>query len=123
MIFLPKGASIFGSLVTGSSRRLNPKPSKGYRTLSDSRHAAGNMIFLPKGASIIDVSPLNHEDKHAWAFFMAADYRVLRFNPIRIPLQRPVPMVHKLRAYRQWHQLSPEWRCAPLAASEKNPKP
>ena len=78
--------------------------------------AAGNMIFLPKGASIIDVSPLNHEDKHAWAFFMAADYRVLRFNPIRIPLQRPVPMVHKLRAYRQWHQLSPEWRSAPRSS-------
>jgi len=72
--------------------------------------ALGHMVFLPKGASIIDISPLNHEDKPAWTFYMASDFGVLAFNPIRIPQQRPLPMLHKLKAYKQWHQLTPEWR-------------
>lgn len=72
--------------------------------------ASGNVIFLPKGASIIDISPVNHEDKPAWVFFMAADFHALKYNPIRIPEQRAVPMLHKLKAYKQWHQLTPAWR-------------
>lgn len=68
------------------------------------------MIFLPAGASVIDISPVNHEDKHAWAFFMAADFKVLGISPIRIPEQRAVPMHHKLTQYRQWYQLSLKWR-------------
>lgn len=71
---------------------------------------AGNMVFLPHGASVIDVSPVNHEDKVSWAFFMAADLRALRINPIRVPPQRAVPMLHKVRAYKEWHQLTAEWR-------------
>lgn len=79
------------------------------------------MVFLPKGASIIDISPLNHEDKPAWTFYMASDFGVLAFNPIRIPQQRPLPMLHKLKAYKQWHQLTPEWRCVhPLAKNVCN---
>lgn len=70
------------------------------------------MIFLPRGASVIDVSPVNHDDKVAWAFFMASDLRALSINPIKLPLQRAVPMLHRLKAYKEWHQLTPEWRCA-----------
>ena len=71
---------------------------------------SGNVIFLPIGASIIDISPLGHEDKPAWVHFMAADYKTLRLNPINIPEQRPVPMLHKLNSYKQWHQLPAEYR-------------
>ena len=74
------------------------------------RILAGNVIFLPKGASIIDISPVNHEDKPAWIFFMAADFRLLRFNPIRVPEQKAVPMLHHLKSYKQWHLLTQEWR-------------
>ena len=70
----------------------------------------GNVIFLPKGASIIDISPVNHEDKPAWIFFMAADYKALHFNPIRVPEQKAVPMLNQLKAYKQWHLLTTEWR-------------
>ena len=75
------------------------------KTAKNSAHLAGNLIFLPIGASVIDISPVNHEDKKAWVFFMAADFHVLRINPIKIPEQRPVPMLHRLTTYKQWHQL------------------
>ncbi len=71
---------------------------------------AGNMIFLPRGACLIDVVPQNNEDKHAWAFFMASDLRPLSYNPIAIPAQQTVLMLHKVKQTKTWHMLSQEQR-------------
>lgn len=86
------------------------------------------MIFLPKGASIVDVSPVHHEDKVAWQFFMAADLRPLHINPIQISPQRAVPMLHHIQKYPEWHQLAPKYRsstgdiCKPSEDSVHLPK-
>ncbi|KAK9844471.1 hypothetical protein WJX74_002909 [Apatococcus lobatus] len=72
--------------------------------------ALGNMIFLPRGACLVDVVPQNNEDKHAWAFFMASDLRPLSYNPIAIPAQQTVLMLHKVKQTRTWHMLSQEQR-------------
>ena len=73
------------------------------------------MVFLPAGAALVDIVPQNHEDKHAWAFYMAADYRALRYNPIAMPPQRSIVMLHKVKQFAEWHRLSPEWRCVYVA--------
>ena len=73
---------------------------------------AGNMIFLPRGACVIDIVPQNNLDKHGWAFFMAADFRPLGFNPIAVPPQKTVLMLHKVKQSPEWRYLSSHWRCA-----------
>lgn len=71
---------------------------------------AGNMIFLPRGACVIDIVPQNNLDKHGWAFFMAADFRPLGFNPIAVPPQKTVLMLHKVKQSPEWRFLSSHWR-------------
>ena len=39
---------------------------------------------------------------------------LLRINPIKIPEQRPVPMLHRLTTYKQWHQLPIDARWSSL---------
>lgn len=68
--------------------------------------ALGNMIFLPRGACIVDVVPLNNEDKHPWVIYMGQDYKPLYYNPVIIPPQKTHLMMEKINATKEWKMLS-----------------
>ncbi|KAK9814303.1 hypothetical protein WJX72_003660 [[Myrmecia] bisecta] len=72
--------------------------------------ALGNIIFLPRGACVIDIVPQNNEDKHPWVFFMAHDLQPLQYNPIALPPQKTVLMLHKIKHSMAWRLLPPHWR-------------
>lgn len=71
---------------------------------------AGNMIFLPRGSCLVDIVPQNNDDKHAWVFFMAADLKAFGYNPIAIPPQKTLLMLHKVQQTPEWSMLSTEWQ-------------
>lgn len=68
--------------------------------------ALGNMIFLPRGACIVDVVPLNNEDKHPWVIYMGQDYKPLYYNPVIIPPQKTHLMMEKINKTKEWKMLS-----------------
>lgn len=68
--------------------------------------ALGNMIFLPRGACIVDVVPQNNEDKHPWVIYMGQDYKPLYYNPVIIPPQRTLLMMEKINTTKEWKMLS-----------------
>lgn len=68
--------------------------------------ALGNMIFLPRGACIVDVVPLNNEDKHPWVIYMGQDYKPLYYNPVIIPPQKTHLMMEKINTTKEWKMLN-----------------
>lgn len=72
--------------------------------------ALGNVIFLPRGAVVIDIVPENNEDKSPWVVYMCADFKPLFISPITIPPQKTVLQMAKVRRTKEWAMLSPYWR-------------
>ena len=70
----------------------------------------GNVIFLPRGAVVIDIVPENNEDKSPWVVYMCADFKPLFISPITIPPQKTVLQMAKVRRTKEWAMLSPYWR-------------
>lgn len=73
--------------------------------------ALGNMIFLPRGACIVDVVPQNNEDKHPWVIYMSQDYKPLYYAPVIIPPQRTVLMMDKIAPTKEFQLLTDDQRC------------
>ena len=71
---------------------------------------AGNVIFLPRGAVVIDIVPENNEDKSPWVVYMCADFKPLFISPITIPPQKTVLQMAKVRRTKEWAMLTPYWR-------------
>lgn len=71
---------------------------------------AGNVIFLPRGAVVIDIVPENNEDKSPWVVYMCADFKPLFISPIVIPPQKTVLQMAKVRRSKEWAMLTPYWR-------------
>lgn len=71
---------------------------------------AGNIIFLPRGAVVIDIVPENNEDKSPWVVYMCADFKPLFISPIVIPPQKTVLQMAKVRRSKEWAMLTPYWR-------------
>ena len=71
---------------------------------------AGNIIFLPRGAVVIDVVPENNEDKSPWVVYMCADFQPLFISPFTIPPQKTVLQMDKVSRTKEWAQLTPYWR-------------
>ncbi|KAL3143320.1 hypothetical protein ABBQ38_002159 [Trebouxia sp. C0009 RCD-2024] len=72
--------------------------------------ALGNVIFLPRGAVVIDIVPENNEDKSPWVVYMCADFKPLFISPIVIPPQKTVLQMAKVRRTKEWAMLTPYWR-------------
>lgn len=72
--------------------------------------ALGNVIFLPRGAVVVDIVPENNEDKSPWVVYMCADFKPLFISPITIPPQKTVLQMAKVRRTKEWAMLSPYWR-------------
>ena len=70
----------------------------------------GNIIFLPRGAVVIDVVPENNEDKSPWVVYMCADFKPLFISPITIPPQKTVLQMDKVSRTKEWAQLTPYWK-------------
>ena len=70
----------------------------------------GNVIFLPRGAVVIDIVPENNEDKSPWVVYMCADFKPLFISPITIPPQKTVLQMAKVRRTKEWAMLTPYWR-------------
>jgi len=68
------------------------------------------VIFLPRGAVVIDIVPENNEDKSPWVVYMCADFKPLFISPITIPPQKTVLQMAKVRRTKEWAMLSPYWR-------------
>lgn len=68
------------------------------------------MIFLPRGAVVIDIVPENNEDKSPWVVYMCADFKPLFISPIVIPPQKTVLQMAKVRRTKEWAMLTPYWR-------------
>ncbi len=73
-------------------------------------YPAGNIIFLPRGAVVIDIVPENNEDKSPWVVYMCADFKPLFISPITIPPQKTVLQMAKVRRTKEWAMLTPYWR-------------
>lgn len=53
--------------------------------------ALGNVIFLPRGAVLIDAVPRNNDDKHVWADVMIEDLQPLGLHLVKMaPLASPL---------------------------------
>lgn len=72
--------------------------------------AAGNMVFLPPGAAMIDMVPQNNEDKQPWVHHMAQDFAAMGYRALSLPPQRSYLMLQRVGHSPEFQSLTPAQR-------------